>query len=212
MALARFLPKNERFFDYFKAAAQNALEMAKAFSELLENYTNVEQKVRHIRDLEQRGDDIYHQVSNALTQTFMTPLDREDIVLIAGRLDDFVDGIEDAARRMWLYRIPEPTQHAKDLAKLIVAQAELLVNTMPLLENNKNSTEVIKRSKEIKRLEDEADEVMNQVHADLYDDATDIKTLIRSIRWGELYQYLEDATDRAQDVANTLEAIALKHA
>lgn len=212
MALARFLPKNERFFDYFKSAAQNSLEMAKAFSDLMDNYTDVEKKVRRIRDLEQQGDDIYHQVSNALTQTFMTPLDREDIVLIAGRLDDFVDGIEDAARRMWLYRISEPTQHAKDLAKIIVSQAELLVKTMPLLQNNKNSTEVINRSKEIKRLEDDADEIMNQVHGDLYDDATDIKTLIRSIRWGELYQYLEDATDRAQDVANTLEAIALKHA
>jgi uncharacterized protein len=212
MALARFLPKNERFFDYFKSGAQNALEMAKAFSDLMHNYSDVEQKVRRIRDLEQQGDDIYHQVSNALTQTFMTPLDREDIVLIAGRLDDFVDGVEDAARRMWLYRITEPTQHAKDLAKLIVGQAELLVSTMPLLENNKNSQEVIKKSKEIKRLEDEADEIMNEVHGDLYDDAKDIQSLIRSIRWGELYQYLEDATDRAQDVANTLEAIALKHA
>jgi uncharacterized protein len=212
MALHWFLPKNERFFDYFKAGAQNALDISKAFAALLENYSNVEQQVRHIRDLEQLGDDIYHQVSNALTQTFMTPLDREDIMLIAGRLDDFVDAIEDAARRMWLYRITEPTQYAKDLAKLIIAQANLLVTTMPLLENNKNSEEVIKRSKEIKRLEDEADEVMNLVHADLYDDASDVKSLIRAIRWGELYQYLEEATDRAQDVANTLEAIALKHA
>jgi uncharacterized protein len=212
MALNWFLPKSEQFFDYFKAGAQNALDISKAFAALLENYTNVEQQVRHIRDLEQSGDDIYHQVSHALTQTFMTPLDRDDIMLIAGRLDDFVDAIEDAARRMWLYRVSEPTQYAKDLAKLIVAQANLLVITMPLLENNKNSQEVIKRSKEIKVLEDQADEVMNLVHADLYDEALDVKSLIRAMRWGELYQYLEDATDRAQDVANTLEAIALKHA
>lgn len=212
MALARFLPKNERFFDYFQAAANNALETAKAFAALLETYSDVERKVRHIRDLEQAGDDIYHQISNALTQTFMTPLDRDDIVLLAGRLDDFVDAIEDAARRMWLYRIAKPSEHAKAMSRFIVKQAELLVTTIPLVESSKNSGETIRLALEIKRLEDQADEEMNHVLADLYDDATDIKSLIAAIRWGELYEYLEEATDRAQDVANTLEAIALKHA
>lgn len=212
MALTRFLPKNERFFDYFQAAAKNALEMAKAFAALLENYTDVEGKVQQIRNLEQVGDDIYHQISNALTQTFMTPLDRDDIVLLASRLDDFVDAIEDAARRMWLYRTAKPTEHAKAMARILVKQAELLVKAIPLVENSKNSQEAIKLALEIKRLEDQADEEMNQVLADLYDDATDVKSLIAAIRWGELYEYLEEATDRAQDVANTIEAVALKHA
>jgi uncharacterized protein len=212
MALARFLPKNERFFDYFNAAVANAKDIAKAFAALLENYTDVERKVQQIRDLEQVGDDIYHQISNALTQTFMTPLDREDIVLLASRLDDFVDAIEDAARRMWLFRTAQPTEHAKVMARIIAKQAELLVTAIPLVEASKNSAEAIKLAVEVKRLEDEADEEMNRVLADLYDDATDVKSLVAAIRWGELYEYLEEATDRAQDVANTIEAIALKHA
>ncbi len=89
--------------------------------------------MQQIRDLEQVGDDIYHQISNALTQTFMTPLDREDIVLLASRLDDFVDAIEDAARRMWLFRTAKPTEHAKVMATIIAKQAELLVTAIPLL-------------------------------------------------------------------------------
>lgn len=212
MALTRFLPKNERFFDYFQAAANNARDISKAFADLLNNYTDVERKVQNIRDLEQVGDDIYHQISNALTQTFMTPLDREDIVLLASRLDDFVDAIEDAARRMWLFRTARPTEHAKVMARIIAKQAELLVTAIPLVESSKNSEEAIRYAVEVKRLEDEADEEMNKVLADLYDDATDIKSLVAAIRWGELYEYLEEATDRAQDVANTIEAIALKHA
>ncbi len=212
MALTRFLPKNERFFDYFRSAAANAKDISQAFADLLDNYSDVERKVQHIRDLEQVGDDIYHQISNALTQTFMTPLDREDIVMLASRLDDFVDAIEDAARRMWLFRTAKPTEHAKVMARLIGKQAELLVTAIPLVENSKNSSEAIRQAMEVKRLEDEADEEMNRVLADLYDEATDIKSLVLAIRWGELYEYLEEATDRAQDVANTIEAIALKHA
>jgi uncharacterized protein len=210
--LTRFLPKNERFFDHFRAQAAVALETALAFQDLLENYTDVERKVRAISALEHKADEVGHTISNALTQTFITPLDREDIVLLSGRMDDFVDAIEDAAKRLWLYRIPAPTEQAIQMGKIIAAQAKLLTIAVPLVEKNQDSAALLARAKEIKKLESEADDIMDQAASSLYDDASDIKTLVSAIRWGELNQFLEDATDRAQDVASALESIALKNA
>ena len=210
--LTRFLPKNERFFDHFRAQAAVALETALAFQDLLEHYTDVERKVRAISALERKADEVGHTISNALTQTFITPLDREDIVLLSGRMDDFVDAIEDAAKRLWLYRIPAPTEQAIQMGKIIADQAKLLTVAVPLVEKNQDSNALLARAKEIKQLEDQADVIMDQASSSLYDNATDIKTLVSAIRWGELNQFLEDATDRAQDVANALESIALKNA
>src|SRR5438876_11367541 len=135
MALARFLPRNERFFEYFQKAAENAAAVARVLEDLLEDYTDVERKVRLARDLEHRGDEITHQIFDALNRTFVTPLDREDISDLAGRLDDFVDAIEEAVRRTWLYRIDAPTEHARFLARIIGEQAELISSSVPLLEN-----------------------------------------------------------------------------
>ena len=212
MVLARFLPKNERFFERFRAAAAVADEIAQAFLELMERYDNLETRVHHIRELERKADDIAHGTTGALQQTFVTPLDREDIVLLAERIDDFVDAIEDAARKLWLYRMPQPTEPARQMAHLIADQAKLLVAAMPFIEDNKHSDELIRRAKEIKQLETRADDVIDLAMAHLYDASGDIPALVQAIRWGELYAHLEDATDRAQDVANALEGIALKNA
>ena len=127
-------------------------------------------------------------------------------------MDDFVDAIEDAAKRLWLYRIPAPTEQAIQMGKIIAAQAKLLTVAVPLVEKNHDSAELLLRAKEIKQLESQADDIMDQAASSLYDNASDIKTLVSAIRWGELNQFLEDATDRAQDVASALESIALKNA
>ncbi len=210
--LTRFLPKNEKFFEHFRHSAQLADEIAQAFLDLLENYTDQERKVANIREIEHRADAVAHTITNALSQTFVTPIDREDIVLLANRLDDFVDAVEDASRRMWLYRIPAPTEHAKKMARIIAAQAKLLTTVMPLLEKPAQAEELRRQALEIRKLESEADVVIDAASASLYDTAGDIPNLVAAIRWGELYQYLEDATDRAQDVANALEEISLKNA
>src|SRR5581483_10850156 len=123
MVLARFLPRDEHFFDYFHDAAGNAAEVAQALIDLLEHYSDVERQARRVRDLEHRGDEITHQIFNALNRTFVTPLDREDIAELAGRLDDFVDSIEEATRRIWLYRMEESTECARLLANIIKEQA-----------------------------------------------------------------------------------------
>ena len=98
--LTRFLPKNEKFFEHFRQSAFHANEIAVAFQDLLEHYTDVERKVNRIREIEHNADAVAHTITNALASTFVTPLDREDIVLLANRLDDFVDSVEDAARRL----------------------------------------------------------------------------------------------------------------
>src|SRR5690242_15843117 len=100
MVLARWLPRDERFFEYFRKDVDVAVDVAQALQDLLDHYSDVERKARRIRDLEHQGDEITHQIFDALNRTFVTPLDREDIAELAGRLDDFVDSIEEATRRI----------------------------------------------------------------------------------------------------------------
>jgi uncharacterized protein len=212
MVLARFLPRDEQFFKYFEEAAQNATEAAEALVDLIEHFEDVERKVRRLRDLEHRGDEITHQIFNALNSTFVTPLDREDIRALASGLDDFVDYIEDVAKRLRLYRLEHITELAGTLARVIADQARNVATAIPMLEHNKQHAQMRRYIVEINRLENEGDDVLNQALASLYDQAADIPSLINAIRWGELYQLLEEATDRGEDVADILEAIVLKYA
>ena len=212
MVLARFLPRDERFFDYFHKAVENAEEVAQALSDLLDHYSEVERKALRVRDLERRGDEITHQIFKALNSTFVTPLDREDIADLAGRLDDFVDAIEEASRRIWLYRIDEPTEHARILGQIISKQATLIAGTVPLLENKRQWDQLLQCSIDINRLEGEADEVLDRALKGQFEGVSDIGGLVKAIRWGEIYQHLEDAADRAEDIADTLERIVVKNA
>ncbi|PZA08521.1 MULTISPECIES: DUF47 domain-containing protein [unclassified Meiothermus] len=210
--LNRFLPRNERFFDYFAQAARVADQTAQALLELVEHFNDVERKVRAIRDLEHQGDEISRQVSQALTQTFVTPIDREDIIELSGRLDDFIDTLEEAARRMWLYRVKQPTLLTRQMAQVIARQARLLAESIPLLAGFKRNDELLGKIRQVEELEDEGDALMDQASSGLFEGVQEVHELVVAIRWGELYQYLEDATDRAQDVARSLKNIVLKHA
>ncbi|GHO96668.1 hypothetical protein KSF_067160 [Reticulibacter mediterranei] len=211
MVLARLLPNDKRFFDYFRKDVDNALEVAQCLHDLLENYTEVERKTRRVRDLEHQGDEITHQIFDALNRTFVTPFDRDDITILAGRLDDFVDAIEEATRRIWLYRIDEPTQGARVLARIISDQASLFACSVPLLEHKKEWKRLLRCTIDINRLENEADEILGRALSGMFDGAEDVRGIIKGIRWGEIYQHLEDATDRAENVANTLERIVVKN-
>ncbi len=214
VVLARFLPRDEQFFGHFDDAAANAAEVARVLVEVVAQGQDVERHVRRLRDLEHRGDEITHNVFNALNSTFVTPLDREDIRDLTAQLDDFVDGLEEAGRRLWLYRPqradPEP---ARLLVRILSEQAELLAHAVPLLERaGKEGAVLLRHAVEVHRLENEADEVLNEALASLYDGVTEVPALVQAMRWGELYGLLEDATDRAEDVANTLEGLVHKHA
>lgn len=212
MVLTRFLPRDERFFDFFGQAAQNAAEVAAVLRDLLENYSNIEDKAQQVRNLERQGDEITHRIFNALYSTFVTPLDREDIADLASRLDDFVDAIEEATRRIRLYHIDQPTEYARRLARIIDQQARHIASMVPLLESRKQWDKLLQCSIEINRLEGEADEVLDRALAGQFDGVSEIADLTKAIRWGEIYQHLEDAADRAEDLADTLERIVVKNA
>lgn len=213
MVLARFLPRDEAFFTFFEDASANSLEVAGVLVEVVDNGPEVERKVRRLRDLEHRGDEITHQIYSALNSTFVTPLDREDIQQLAAAFDNFVDGMEEAGKRRWLYRIDHATEPARLFTRILREQAEYLAEAMPHLGNLKNRSAELRRAVvEIHRLENEADDALNLALATLYDGVADIPAVIQAIRWGELYGLLEDATDAAEGVANVLEGILIKNA
>ena len=213
MVLARFLPRDEQFFDHFREAATNAAEAARLLADLFERGEDVERRVHRLRDLEHRGDEITHRVFNALNSTFVTPLDREDIRDLASDLDDFVDYIEEVGRRLVLYRLEQPPEPARLLARILREQAAIVAEAVPLLaEVGKQAAALRRHAVEIHRLENEADDALSQALAHLYDGVTEVPALITAMRWGELLGLLEDATDRAEDVADMLEGIVLRHA
>jgi uncharacterized protein Yka (UPF0111/DUF47 family) len=213
MVLARFLPRDEAFFTFFEEAAANALEVAGVLIEVVSNGVDVDRKVRRLRDLEHRGDEITHRIYSALNSTFVTPLDREDIQQLAAAFDNFVDDMEEAGKRRGLYRIDHSTEPARLFTRILQEQAEILTGAMPLLANpGKNSAELRRAVVEIHRLENEADDALNQALASLYTGVDDVPGVILSIRWGELYGLLEDATDAAEGIANVLEGILIKNA
>src|SRR5579875_2692014 len=208
--MVRLIPRNVQFYDYFRQAADNADEVGKRLVELLFNYQDVAAKVEQLEDLEHRGDEITHQVLKMLNVTFLTPIDRDDISELVNRLDDFVDAITAAAGRLVLYRVEQPTEPAKLFGRIISEQATALASAISLFGDDKRRREILVATVEANRLEDEADDVLNQAMAGVYDDAHDVKSVIKAIHWREIYQRLEDATDRGEDLANTLEGIALK--
>jgi predicted phosphate transport protein (TIGR00153 family) len=212
LARLRLIPQDERFFDLFNRSAANILEGARILHDLLTNYVDVERKARHLKDVEHLGDEITHEVFGALNRTFVTPLDREDISNLASALDDVIDWIEEVARRIHLYRIDQPTPIARQFAKVILEQAEQIARIVPLLEDRKQAEKLRAGTQEIHRLENEADDLLADAIATLYDGVTEVPQLIKSMRWNDIYQLLEDATDKAESVATVLNNVALKNA
>lgn len=200
-----FAPHKEKFFDLFKEAAQNALAGAKMLNEMLDRYDYPEESWKKLKDLEHEGDRITHRTIRSLNQTFLTPIDAEDIHALITALDDVMDAIEAAAARMVLFRIGQPTAEARELSDIIVTSTEQLVKAvshMPRLDD------VDEYCIEINRLENAADDVYRKAIGRLFEDGT---APMDVIKWLDIYDILESATDRCEDVANTLETIGLKN-
>jgi len=204
------IPREEKFFDFFEQSAQNMVKAAQGLKKMVDTWEHVEGMVGEITELEHQGDIITHQIMAQLHRTFVTPFDREDIALLAHVLDDVVDFIHAAADAMLLYKIDHPSQRAKELADIIVQGATEVERAMPRLRRHgAELKQVLEHCVEINRLENMADRVFRSAMAELFDDSTDIAHIIK---WREIYEYMESATDRCEDVANVLEGVALKHA
>jgi predicted phosphate transport protein (TIGR00153 family) len=206
--MARLIPRETKFFDLFVEIANNVTEGARMLSELLHSYdyATMPDAVAKISAIEHRGDEMTHRILIKLNQTFITPFDREDIHLLASSLDDVLDFIFAAGDRLQTYKITQPSPSAKVLAGIILKQAEELVKAVALLEKNGR---VLEHCVEVNRLENEADKVTREAIGRLFEGDYDPITLIKL---KELLEALEDASDKAEDVADVLETVILKSA
>ena len=204
-----FIPKEQKFSELFEESAQNIVKASQALKELVDSWQFVDSRVAEITELEHRGDTITHQITSLLHRTFVTPFDREDIALLANTLDDIIDFIHSAADAMFIYKIDSPTQRSKELADVIVQAAVEVEKAVGGLRRRSELKHIMERCVEINRLENMADRVFRAAMAELFENSTDITGLIK---WREIYEHMESATDRCEDVANVLEGVALKHA
>lgn len=204
--LAKLLPREKSFFDQFTEVTANIEASAQALVELLENYRDVEKKVAHIKDLEHRGDQMTHALMTRLNQTFITPFDREDIHLLASRLDDVLDLIDSVASRLIIYRIGQPRPGAAELARILLKATSEVHAAVSQLEKQDR---ILEHCIEINRLENEGDSAVRAAIARLFEEEKDP---VEIIKWKELLEVLEIATDKCEDVANVLEGVVLKSA
>ena len=209
MAKFQLIPRATKFYDLFEKSAGNLVVAAGKLVALFDCYEDVETKVKLIKELEHAGDTVTHEIMQSLHSTFVTPIDREDIALLANTLDDVMDFIEAAARTALLYRIDQPTERARELASIILGVTYRLNEVMPLLRRRDQFKQILEQCVEINRLENEADDVHHAALAELFDNTQDVRDIIK---WREIYEHMESATDRGEDVANVLEAVVLKHA
>ena len=204
-----FVPRERKFFDLFEADTANTVKAAHALKEMVDAWVDVEAKVNQIDEFEHVGDTITHGIIEQLHRTFVTPFDREDIATLAHSLDDVTDFIHAAAMAMFSYKVARPNTRAKELAEIIVRAADEVEKAFLLLRHHAKLKQVLEHCVEINRLENAADTVYRKAMTELFEDSPDLASVIK---WREIYEHMESATDRCEDVANVLEGIALKHA
>jgi uncharacterized protein len=203
----RLFPQSHDFFADFSAATANLRETAGAVVAIFDGTHSVADGVQTLRELEHRGDEITHAILTALSQSFIPELDPKDIRALTERLDDVVDALEEAGHRYALFQLGPPLPAAQRLARIVDAQADVLVQAMALLASGGQAEAVMPRLMELHRLENAADDVLSDALATLYDGVTEVPGVIRARHWGEIYELLEDTTDRVEHVAHTLENI-----
>ena len=204
----RLLPRDERFFELFTSVATMNVEAARTLRDLFlapaEKRTYL---VETIKRLEHQADQVTHELVTRLDRSFITPLDREDIHLLASRLDDVLDRIDGTARRSAIFRVEKPPEGILVIADVIARATEQLLVAVKVLENAKPGV-VVKACIEVKKLEEEGDSAYSEWLGRLFDEERDPIALVK---WKEIYDTMEKTLDQAEDVANVLESIAIKH-
>lgn len=204
--MVRLVPRETKFFNMFAEMSGNVTDGARLLLEILEDFQNLEARLQKLQEIEHRGDDMTHAVITKLNQTFITPFDREDIHRLATTLDDVLDYVHAAGERLTTYKITQRSPLATRLAELIVRQSEQIAKAISMLD--KHDT-VLDYCVEINRLENEADSVAREAIGKLFEEEKDPIALIKM---KELFEVLEMATDKAEDVANVIETVVLKSA
>ena len=204
------MPRDDKFFDLFEVSAKNMVRAAESLKDMIYSWECFDEKLEEMTKIEHQGDTITHEIMFQLNRSFITPFDREDIGLLAHSLDDVTDLIQSAADTMVLYKVKTPGKRARELADIIVQITTEVENVMPSLRrHNANLEKILNSCVEINRLENVADTIYRTALTELFDDDSDIADIIK---WREIYEHMESATDMCEDVANVLESVALKHA
>lgn len=201
-------PKKVDFFELFDRAALNVTRGATILVDLMEHFDKAGDLTKQLYEVEQEGDMLTHDIMKKLNKTFITPIDREDLYALASRLDDVIDLIWAAVDRMTVFKIKDSTKEAISMSKDLLTTAEVIHKTIEKLKE-KNYAHVQEYCIEINRLENRIDRDFRDALGRLFEEVTDP---IFIIKWKEIYEHLEDASDRCEDVANILEGIVLKNA
>jgi uncharacterized protein len=201
------LPREDEYFTLFSQVTEKIQEASTALVEMLydPNSANFEAHSKRIKDAEHACDEITHKITTKLNKSFITPFDREDIFTLIVALDDVCDYVDAGARAILMYDIKEVSDYSRQLAKVIQSQAMEIHTAISMLSKPDGLNQHIV---EIHRLENEADDVYFRAIGDLFHKSSDPMTVIK---WKELYEILENATDRCESVANIIESVILKH-
>lgn len=203
--MVRLIPRDEAFQDIFVTDGQNLLEAARALNDMFTAFDRLDERVAAIQALEHAGDEIDLDIAARLERSFITPFDREDIHELYTRLDDVVDGIQEAAETVVIYGITAPTDEARRLAGIIAAQGEQLLEALRKLDHLEAAGSHLK---EIHALENEADGLSRAAIGRLFRNGLDA---VEVIKLRDLYKVLEETIDAAEDAAEVIERIAAKH-
>lgn len=204
----RFLPRETSFFDFFEEHAGLTIEGTKEFLSMVTTGANISAKCRRISDIEHETDTITHRCVEALHKTFITPIDRDQIHRLITRMDDIMDYVEAAAERIELYELSTMTADVRDLADALHRAANQVEGAVRGLRTLKEPQATLKLCIDINRLENETDAILRRSVARLFKDEKDP---ILVIKWKEVYENLESAADRCEDVANIIEGVILEH-
>src|SRR2546430_4043636 len=198
-------PRERELFDLFEEAGGNIQRAAALLEEMLRDYPDRSHLARDILICEQEGDRITHDIIQRLNQTFVTPIDREDILALASALDDVVDFTEEVADYLGLYKIEAPMDQAIQLARVLRAATRQIAEAVPLL---RGFRDISRYTVEVHRLENEGDRIVREAVASLFDTGIDPMVVIR---WKDLFERLEAAIDATEHVANIVEGIVIKN-
>jgi predicted phosphate transport protein (TIGR00153 family) len=206
MQFPKLLPREEQYFSLFAQMTSYINDAANALVEMLSHQDgDYQEYVQRIKSIEHACDDLTHYVATRLNQSFITPYDREDIYMMSKALDDVVDLIDGAAQAVLMYDIHETTEPAKQLAGVIQRMASQLHEVVSILQKPKGVTE---RLVELHRLENEGDDIYQRAVGALFHETRDPLTVIK---WKDVYEKLEAAIDRCENVANIIEGVIIKH-
>lgn len=202
-------PKDGKFFDLFIATAQITHKTALMLRGFMDNLGSPDSKLKGIEEMEHKCDKQVHEILEQLNRTFITPIDREDVYLIAKEMDNITDYIESTAHRFVMFNVKEATREAKILGDLIVTCTNEMISLMEELKMMKVTKKLTEKIIQVNQIEDDGDTVFRRAVKELFSGET---PAIEVIKWREIYEHLENTLDACEDVANIVEGVVMKHA